>query len=65
MDGDRPPVPAFDVSALGWSAATVAERVPFELRVGPLEDGRVGLFYLGLEIPHPEQPLRYFGRICR
>lgn len=29
------------------------------------EDGRLGLFYLGLEIPHPEQPLRYFGITCR
>jgi hypothetical protein len=29
-----------------------------------LEEGRMGLFYLGLEIPHPEQPLRYFGRVC-
>jgi hypothetical protein len=30
-----------------------------------LEDGRMGVFYLGLEIPQPEQPLRYFGRACR
>ena len=29
------------------------------------QERRVGLFYLGLEIPHPEQPLRYFGRVCR
>lgn len=29
------------------------------------EEGRVGFFYLGIEIPKPEQPLRYFGRVCR
>lgn len=29
-----------------------------------LGEGRMGLFYLGLEIPQPEQPLRYFGRVC-
>ncbi len=30
-----------------------------------LQDGRMGFFYLGLEIPMPEQPLRYYGRACR
>lgn len=30
-----------------------------------IEERRVGIFYLGLDIPQPEQPLRYFGRICR
>lgn len=29
-----------------------------------IEKGRLGLFYLGLEIPHPEQPLRYYGLEC-
>ncbi len=29
-----------------------------------IEDGRLGLFYLGIEIPSPEQPLRYFGLAC-
>jgi hypothetical protein len=29
-----------------------------------IEPGRVGVFYLGLEIPHPEQPLRYYGLAC-
>lgn len=29
-----------------------------------IEERRLGLFYVGLEIPHPEQPLRYFGRVC-
>jgi hypothetical protein len=29
-----------------------------------IEQGRLGLFYLGLEIPRPEQPLRYFGLEC-
>lgn len=29
-----------------------------------VEENRLGLFYLGLDIPHPEQPLRYFGRVC-
>ncbi len=29
-----------------------------------IEPGRLGLFYLGLEIPHPEQPLRYYGLAC-
>lgn len=29
-----------------------------------VEQGRLGLFYLGLEIPHPEQPLRYYGLVC-
>jgi hypothetical protein len=30
-----------------------------------IEPGRLGLFYLGLEIPSPQQPLRYFGLVCR
>ncbi len=30
-----------------------------------LEERRIGVFYIALDIPHPEQPLRYFGRICR
>jgi hypothetical protein len=25
---------------------------------------RLGVLYLGLEVPHPEQPLRYFGKVC-
>lgn len=29
-----------------------------------VEERRLGLFYIGLEIPQPEQPLRYFGRVC-
>lgn len=29
-----------------------------------VEERRLGLFYLGLEIPRPEQPLRYFGIVC-
>lgn len=29
-----------------------------------VEPGRLGVFYLGLEIPHPEQPLRYYGLVC-
>jgi hypothetical protein len=29
-----------------------------------IEQGRLGLFYLGLEIPSPQQPLRYFGLEC-
>jgi hypothetical protein len=30
-----------------------------------IEERRVGIFYMGIEIPKPEQPLRYFGRVCR
>jgi hypothetical protein len=26
--------------------------------------GRLGLLYLGLEMPSPQQPLRYFGKAC-
>lgn len=29
-----------------------------------VEERRLGLFYLGLEIPRPHQPLRYFGVAC-
>lgn len=29
-----------------------------------LEERRLGFFYVGLEIPHPEQPLRYYGLAC-
>jgi hypothetical protein len=29
-----------------------------------IEPRRLGLFYLGLEIPNPEQPLRYYGFFC-
>jgi len=29
-----------------------------------VEERRLGLFYVGIEIPKPEQPLRYFGRVC-
>ncbi len=29
-----------------------------------IEARRIGLFYVALDIPHPEQPLRYFGRTC-
>ncbi len=29
-----------------------------------IESGRLGILYLGLEIPHPEQPLRYYGLAC-
>ena len=29
-----------------------------------IEPGRLGVFYLGLEIPSPQQPLRYFGLSC-
>lgn len=29
-----------------------------------VEERRLGLFYVGLEIPKPEQPLRYFGKVC-
>lgn len=29
-----------------------------------VDHNRLGLFYLGLEIPHPEQPLRYYGLAC-
>ena len=29
-----------------------------------VEDRRLGLFSLGLEIPRPEQPLRYYGIAC-
>lgn len=28
-------------------------------------DRRVGMFYLGLDIPDPQQRLRYFGRVCQ
>jgi hypothetical protein len=44
--------PAPDASGIGLALMPV------------LEEGRMGLFYLGLEIPKPEQPLRYFGRVC-
>ncbi len=30
-----------------------------------IDKNHLGQFYLGLEIPNPEQPLRYFGRVCR
>lgn len=29
-----------------------------------VEERRLGLFYVGIEIPKPDQPLRYFGRVC-
>lgn len=29
-----------------------------------VEASRLGLFYLGLEIPRPERPLRYYGVVC-
>lgn len=29
-----------------------------------VEERRLGLFYVGLEIPKPDQPLRYFGKVC-
>jgi hypothetical protein len=45
--------PTLDASGLGVGMFPV------------VEEGRLGLFYLGLEIPNPEQPLRYFGRRCR
>ncbi|MBI5498719.1 MAG: transglycosylase domain-containing protein [Deltaproteobacteria bacterium] len=37
------PVPALELSAGGWHAATGPERSPFELRVGPVEGKAVGL----------------------
>jgi len=45
--------PSSDASGLGVGLLPVTE------------EGRLGVLYLGLEIPHPEQPLRYFGRRCR
>ncbi len=30
-----------------------------------IDKDHLGFFYLGLEIPSPQQPLRYFGRVCR
>ncbi|MBK8257718.1 MAG: hypothetical protein IPK82_34245 [Polyangiaceae bacterium] len=30
-----------------------------------VEKKRLGFFYLALDIPQPEQPLRYFGRFCQ
>ena len=45
--------------------STILDAPGFGVGLMPMfESGRMGLFYLGLEIPHPEQPLRYFGRRC-
>lgn len=52
--------------ALEWLAIEPTLDAP-GLGVGLMpvvEPGRLGLFYLGLEIPSPEQPLRYFGLSC-
>lgn len=62
-------------SVVGHPGATGLEWMPIEAAPGAsgigvgllpvLQEGRLGQLYLGLEIPMPEQPLRYFGRVCR
>jgi hypothetical protein len=53
-------------SALDWLRIDTAPEAPgLGLGLMPVvEDGRLGLFYLGLEIPSPIQPLRYYGLAC-
>jgi hypothetical protein len=52
--------------SLEWLRIEGAEGAPGTgVRLLPVvEQGRLGLFYLGLEVPHPEQPLRYYGLAC-
>ena len=53
-------------AGLEWLTIQSAPGAPgFGAGLLPLiEPGRLGLFYLGLEMPRPEQPLRYFGLAC-
>ena len=49
-----------------WLAIESAPGAPgFGAGLFPVvEPARLGVFYLGLEIPKPEQPLRYYGLAC-
>lgn len=54
-------------SDLQWMPIEPAPGAPgFGTALMPLfEEGRLGFFYQGIEIPKSERPLRYFGRVCR
>lgn len=51
---------------LTWMSIEPATDAPgFGLGLLPfIGTGRLGVLYLGLEVPRPEQPLRYFGKVC-
>jgi hypothetical protein len=53
-------------AGLAWQPIEVAPDAPGTgaALLPVIEQGRLGLFYLGLEIPSPQQPLRYFGLLC-
>ena len=52
--------------ALEWLSIEPAEGAPGTglVLLPNTAPGRLGVFYLGLEIPQPEQPLRYYGLVC-
>jgi hypothetical protein len=54
-------------AGLAWQPIEVAPGAPGTgaALLPVIEQGRLGLFYLGLEIPSPQQPLRYFGLECQ
>jgi hypothetical protein len=54
-------------AGLAWQPIEVAPDAPGTgaALLPVIEQGRLGLFYLGLEIPSPQQPLRYFGLECQ
>lgn len=55
-----------DGDALSWlDVASVPGASGIGVAMLPVvEARRLGLFYLGLEIPRPEQPIRYYGIAC-